>query len=131
MKLALAFGCVAGALLMTSPTLAQTPAAPPAAAAPAAITDQDVANFGKFLVLNDELKTQGKGSDQAALAEAVQKSGLTVESYNQIATQLSKDPELTKRVQQAYGDARNASQAQAAPAAPGAAASATATPTQN
>ena len=105
---------------LASSAMAQqsAPASPPApAAAAAAPSDEDIAKFGKVMLGFQELQKQGKGSDQDAMLDVVNKSGIDIDVYNAISANMRTDSALNDKVTAAYQAAVTASRP-ASPDAP-------------
>ena len=135
----LLIACAASALLFSSAALAQsaTPApgqgqgsadASAGAAASSSFTDEQLQAFAN--VTRELQRTPGATQDQAAMAAAVQRSGLTVEQYNQIANQMRTDQAFNARIQQLAraGQSGASESSTTSPSAPGAPAPSTTSP---
>ncbi|MBH0111793.1 DUF4168 domain-containing protein [Novosphingobium sp. YJ-S2-02] len=101
-KLALAatatFGTLAGA------GVAQAQSAPPAAAASADFSDQEVQQFATAAVSIQNIQKDTSATTeekQSAMASAVQSSGLTPQKFNEIAAASRTDSALMQRIQTA------------------------------
>jgi len=112
---------LAATVLIAPAALAQTPATTPPAAAPApapapsaAPADADLKAFAQSLIVIEKLRTAPGGLTQAAMLEAVQKSGVDPAKFNEFSNRMRTDQAFNQQVQTAVREV----QAAAAPAAP-------------